>query len=80
MPLVGDAEKYLMRHKGALQATLKQLLSRKNVKTVKQLIALDEVPGQSSHFHINILWILHTIGLMHCDAVISCHIVCERFF
>ncbi|KAJ1423410.1 SAM-dependent methyltransferase RsmB/NOP2-type [Sesbania bispinosa] len=45
--LVGDAEKYLMRHKEALQSTLKQLMLKRNVKTVKQLIALHEVPDVS---------------------------------
>ncbi|XP_027354300.1 probable 28S rRNA (cytosine-C(5))-methyltransferase isoform X1 [Abrus precatorius] len=45
--LVGDAEKYLMRHKDALHSTLKQLLSQRNVKTVKQLVALHEVPDVS---------------------------------
>ncbi|KAK8465424.1 hypothetical protein PHAVU_009G080100 [Phaseolus vulgaris] len=47
VPLVGDAEKYLMRHEGALRSALKQLLSQRNVKTVKQLIALHEVPDVS---------------------------------
>ncbi|XP_004501444.1 25S rRNA (cytosine-C(5))-methyltransferase NSUN5 [Cicer arietinum] len=47
VPLVGDAEKYLMRHKDALHSTLKQILSRKNVKTVKELFALHEVPDVS---------------------------------
>ncbi|CAJ1973564.1 unnamed protein product [Sphenostylis stenocarpa] len=45
--LVGDAEKYLVRHEDALRSTLKQLLLQKNVKTVKQLIALHEVPDVS---------------------------------
>ncbi|WVZ21184.1 hypothetical protein V8G54_008506 [Vigna mungo] len=45
--LVGDAEKYLMRHEGALRSTLKQLLLQRNVKTVKQLIALHEIPDVS---------------------------------
>lgn len=35
-----------MRHKDALHSTLKQLMLQRNVKTVKQLIALHEVPGQ----------------------------------
>ncbi|KAK7352565.1 hypothetical protein VNO80_17989 [Phaseolus coccineus] len=47
VPLVGDAEKYLMRHEDALRSALKQLLSQRNVKTVKQLIALQEVPDVS---------------------------------
>ncbi|XP_057432245.1 25S rRNA (cytosine-C(5))-methyltransferase NSUN5 [Lotus japonicus] len=42
--VVGDAEKYLMRHKGALHATLKQLLAQRKVKTVKQLVAQYHVP------------------------------------
>ncbi|KAL2655158.1 hypothetical protein AAZV13_04G050400 [Glycine max] len=45
--LVGDAEKYLMRHQDALRSTLKQLLLQRNVKTVKQLIALHQVPDIS---------------------------------
>ncbi|KOM42134.1 hypothetical protein LR48_Vigan04g233200 [Vigna angularis] len=45
--LVGDAEKYLMRHEGALRSTLKQLLLQRNVKTVKQLIALHDIPEVS---------------------------------
>ncbi|RDY13082.1 putative 28S rRNA (cytosine-C(5))-methyltransferase [Mucuna pruriens] len=45
--LVGDAEKFLMRHENALRSTLKQLLLQRNVKTVKQLIALHEVPDVS---------------------------------
>ncbi|XP_017419919.2 25S rRNA (cytosine-C(5))-methyltransferase NSUN5 isoform X3 [Vigna angularis] len=45
--LVGDAEKYLMRHEGALRSTLKQLLLQRNVKTVKQLIALHDIPDVS---------------------------------
>lgn len=38
-----------MQHEGALRSTLKQLLLQRNVKTVKQLIALHEIPGQFSH-------------------------------
>jgi hypothetical protein len=38
-----------MRHKEALHLHLKKILSQKNVKTVKELFALHEVPGQSSH-------------------------------
>ncbi|XP_057728175.1 25S rRNA (cytosine-C(5))-methyltransferase NSUN5 isoform X1 [Arachis stenosperma] len=45
--VAGDAEKYLMRHKNALQSTLKQLLLRRNVKNVKQLIALNQLPDVS---------------------------------
>ncbi|KAG5030843.1 hypothetical protein JHK82_014447 [Glycine max] len=47
VPLVGDAEKFLMRHQDALRSTLKQLLLQRNVKTVKQLIALHQVPDVS---------------------------------
>lgn len=47
VPLVGDAEKYLMRHKEALHLHLKKILSQKNVKTVKELFALHEVPDVS---------------------------------
>ncbi|KAL4301521.1 hypothetical protein HN51_052940 [Arachis hypogaea] len=45
--VAGDAEKYLMRHKNALQSTLKQLLLRRNVKNVEQLIALNQLPDVS---------------------------------
>ncbi|WJX41587.1 Putative 28S rRNA (cytosine-C(5))-methyltransferase [Trifolium repens] len=47
VPLVGDAEKYLMRHKDALHLHLKKILSRRNVTTVKELFALHEVPDVS---------------------------------
>ncbi|XP_058781099.1 25S rRNA (cytosine-C(5))-methyltransferase NSUN5-like isoform X3 [Vicia villosa] len=47
VPLVGDAEKYLMRHKDPLHLHLKKVLSRKNVTTVKELFALQEVPDVS---------------------------------
>ncbi|XP_020204710.1 probable 28S rRNA (cytosine-C(5))-methyltransferase isoform X1 [Cajanus cajan] len=45
--LVGDAEKFLMRHQDALRSTLKQLLLQRNVKTVKQLIDLHHGPDVS---------------------------------
>ncbi|KAI4316491.1 hypothetical protein L6164_024471 [Bauhinia variegata] len=45
--LVGDAEKFLARRKDALRSTLKQFLAQKKVKTLKQLIALYEVPDVS---------------------------------
>ncbi|CAL0305759.1 unnamed protein product [Lupinus luteus] len=45
--LVGDAEKYLMRHKEALHSSLKQLMIQRKVKDVKQLVALHQVPDVS---------------------------------
>jgi len=41
-----------MRHEGALRSSLKQLLLQRNVKTVKQLIALHEIPGPFSHLPV----------------------------
>ncbi|XP_028777336.1 probable 28S rRNA (cytosine-C(5))-methyltransferase isoform X2 [Neltuma alba] len=45
--LVGDVEKFLSRHKDVLQSTLKQLLLRRKVTSIKQLVALYEVPDIS---------------------------------
>ncbi|OIV97697.1 hypothetical protein TanjilG_12454 [Lupinus angustifolius] len=45
--LVGDAEKYLVRHKEALHSSLKQLMIQRKVKDVKQLVALHQVPDVS---------------------------------
>lgn len=42
---VGDAEKFLMRRKEALQAALARLLVKKKVKSVEELIALYDIPG-----------------------------------
>lgn len=41
----GDAEKFLLRRKDALQAALARLLVKKKVKSVEELIALDQTPG-----------------------------------
>ncbi|KAA8546227.1 hypothetical protein F0562_003034 [Nyssa sinensis] len=42
--LVGDAEKFLLLRKDALQSALAQLLVRKRVKSVKDLVALHQIP------------------------------------
>lgn len=76
-----------MRHQDALRSTLKQLLLQRNVKTVKQLIALHQVPGQ---FHMKddifpfflyisldviALWILHSLRLIHRNVLVSKQII-----
>ena len=60
-----------MRHQDALRSTLKQLLLQRNVKTVKQLIALHQVPGQfhSKHNIFPFFYILHLILLQECLIV-----------
>lgn len=45
----GDAEKFLLRRKDALQAALARLLVKKKVKSVEELIALDQTPGYYIH-------------------------------
>ncbi|KAK4274550.1 hypothetical protein QN277_017753 [Acacia crassicarpa] len=45
--LVGDVEKFLSCHKDILQSTLKQLLLQRKVTSVRQLVALYEVPDIS---------------------------------
>ncbi|XP_024953090.1 25S rRNA (cytosine-C(5))-methyltransferase NSUN5 isoform X2 [Citrus sinensis] len=42
--LVGDAEKFLMLHKGAIQLALAQLLVRNKVKSIEDLMALYQTP------------------------------------
>ncbi|KDO73575.1 hypothetical protein CISIN_1g0135152mg, partial [Citrus sinensis] len=41
---VGDAEKFLMLHKGAIQLALAQLLVRNKVKSIEDLMALYQTP------------------------------------
>ncbi|KAL8522282.1 hypothetical protein ACS0TY_012422 [Phlomoides rotata] len=41
--LTGDAEKYLIRKKDALQSSLSRMLKRKGIKSAKDLVALDRV-------------------------------------
>lgn len=43
--LVGDAEKFLMHRKDALQTALARLLVKKNVKTPQDLVDLYRIPG-----------------------------------
>lgn len=63
-----------MRHQDALRSTLKQLLLQRNVKTVKQLIALHQVPGQfhSKHNIFPFFYILHLILLLCSWVVVTC--------
>ncbi|XP_024048147.1 probable 28S rRNA (cytosine-C(5))-methyltransferase isoform X3 [Citrus clementina] len=42
--LVGDAEKFLMLHKGAIQSALARLLVRNKVKSIEDLMALYQTP------------------------------------
>ncbi|PIN21539.1 Proliferation-associated nucleolar protein (NOL1) [Handroanthus impetiginosus] len=42
--LIGDAEKYLILKKDAVQSALSRVLRRKGVKNVEDLVALDEIP------------------------------------
>ena len=43
--LVGDAEKFLMHQKDALQTALARLLVKKKVKTPQDLVDLYRIPG-----------------------------------
>lgn len=50
----GDAEKFLMRHKIALQSALAKLIVSKTVKNVESLVALYQPPGTCSTFLVPI--------------------------
>lgn len=41
----GDAEKFVMRRKDAMQSSLAKLLVRKKVKNVDDLVAIYQPPG-----------------------------------
>lgn len=45
---MGDAEKYLMLKKDALQSALSQILKHKEVKSIEDLVALDKTSGSLS--------------------------------
>lgn len=47
IPLIGDAEKFLMERKNALQLALAQLMTSKKVKHLEDLIALYRIPDVS---------------------------------
>ncbi|KAH0990207.1 hypothetical protein GBA52_001690 [Prunus armeniaca] len=51
---VGDAEKFLMRRKEALQAALARLLVKKKVKSVEELIALYDIPDISNPRYVRV--------------------------
>ncbi|KAJ4830158.1 putative 28S rRNA (cytosine-C(5))-methyltransferase [Turnera subulata] len=48
----GDAEKFLMRRKDAIQSALAKLLVRKKAKNVDDLVALYQPPGTYSYFPV----------------------------
>lgn len=50
----GDAEKFLLRRKDALQAALARLLVKKKVKSVEELIALDQTPDISKPRYVRV--------------------------
>ncbi|XP_050364449.1 25S rRNA (cytosine-C(5))-methyltransferase NSUN5 [Argentina anserina] len=50
----GDAERFLLLRKGALQAALDRLLVKKKVKSVEELIALDQTPEISKPRYVRV--------------------------
>ena len=65
----GDAERFLLLRKEALEAALSRLLVKKKVKTVEELIALDQTPGWCSR---SLLSCSSVIELLEWNKLVKC--------
>lgn len=73
-PSIGDAEKFLMRHKDALLSGLATLLVRKNVESVDELMGLSQPNGifdiTSIYVFVLFFWLLSTF--LYLDFEMGC--------
>ncbi|KAI8555611.1 hypothetical protein RHMOL_Rhmol05G0185900 [Rhododendron molle] len=73
--LVGDAEKFLLQRKDALQSALAQLLVRKGMKDIKDLTACQKFPGLYAQYTLmmketNFVWHLEEFIRFSCRTAV----------